>query len=306
MGDNLAVGVDDDVVGDVGEAELAQEGRVKLATVADGAPLDGVAGDTAAAVLRIGIEADAEDLELVLMAAVGALQAALLGGALVVPGGPDGDDIDGGVEVGGTDLTAVDIGGGEGGQAGALLEGGETLHLLDEGSDLLLLGGTGGGHELQQPDGLLIVGQGALDEEAADVIGGKGRRGVLLDELAEQTGDLRGRLARGVAAEVGHALVLTEALDGGLAEVAGIALDLDGGALGSEEGQFGIVGEHHDEEGGILDGDLETEVALDDGYGVEGKGAIDAVDVELAFVEALEVALSEKGVAVAATGGEGK
>ena len=115
MGDNLAVGVDDDVVGDVGQAELAQEGRVKLATVADGAPLDGVARDTAAAVLRIGIEADAEDLELVLMAAVGALQAPLLGGALVVPGGPDGDDIDGGVEVGGTDLTAVDIGGGEGG-----------------------------------------------------------------------------------------------------------------------------------------------------------------------------------------------
>ena len=127
VGDDLALAVGDDVVGDMAEACEHEQRRIPHLTVADGAPLQGVARDLTATASDIGIEADAEDLELVLMAAVGALQAALLGGALVVPGGPDGDDIRLGVQIGGRDITAIDVDGSERGELDTFLECLETL-----------------------------------------------------------------------------------------------------------------------------------------------------------------------------------
>lgn len=140
MGEDLARGVGDEVVGHIGEARGVEEGRFPHAAVADGAPLDGVAGDAAAALLDVGIETDADDLHLPRVLLIAAQQHALDVDALVVPRAPDSDDVDGGIEIGGGDGAPVEVGGGEGGQFAAVFEAGEALELADEIA-LLLPGG---------------------------------------------------------------------------------------------------------------------------------------------------------------------
>ena len=76
-----------------------------------------------------------------------------------------------------------------------------------------------------------------------------------------------------------HDLVLVGSLDFDLAQVGDIAFDGDGGTGLAIDGHFGEVGEDDDEGGGVFEGYLIAELALDDGYRVEGGTAIEVADV---------------------------
>lgn len=303
VGDDLALAVGDDVVGDMTEArEFEQVGLPHLA-VADGGGHQGVARRLATDIAHIGIEADAEELQIATVTLALGLELALHALALVVLAAPHADDIALGVEVGGLDGAPEDIGDGEGGQTATVAEVAQAFEAAEElvetgGVAVVLQDGLG------ELNGAGVVGLGRLDEVTAQEVGGEGRRGVVLDEIGHGEGELSGCLVDVALAELRELLVLTVAGDLGFAQVGGVGLDADLGALGAEDGQLGKVGEDEDEGGGVFKGDLVVEASLDDGDGIHLAVTFGTVDVELALIEALEGAFEQERLSLFATGGE--
>ena len=288
VGDDLALAVGDDVVGDMAEAREHEQRRIPHLTVADGAPLQGVARDLTATASDIGIEADAEDLQVAIVKAVFRLELTLDVLTLVVLTAPHADDVALRIEVGGLHGIAVDIGDGEGRQTASFLQVAQSFEALEEhveacGVTMGLQDGMG------EFDGALVVGIGHLDVIAAKEIAGEGRRGVVADEACHGKGKLWGRLVAGLLAELGEVFILVVAADRLLPQ-------------GAEDGQLGEVGEDEHEEGGVFEGYLIVEAPLDDGDGIQGTVTIGAVDIELSLVEAFEGAFEQERLTLLATG----
>ena len=175
VGDDLALVVGEDVVGDIGEARMLADGAVPELAVADGVPSDGVALQLLTARPDVAFHTDGDDLQ-----AVAAhlfllfLQLAQRAHTFEVVGVPDGDDVDLGGEIGGFDRLAVDVGDGEGGQATAVFEVAETFEMLFE--VFYFFGGIGArlDDERQQVGSTLVVGLRRLDEDLTDEIEGEG------------------------------------------------------------------------------------------------------------------------------------
>ena len=301
VGDDLALAVGDDVVGDMAEAREHEQRRIPHLTVADGAPLQGVARDLTATASDIGIEADAEDLQVAIVKAVFRLELTLDVLTLVVLTAPHADDVALRIEVGGLHGIAVDIGDGEGRQTASFLQVAQTFEALEEhveacGVTMGLQDGMG------EFDGALVVGIGHLDVIAAKEVAGEGRRGVVADEACHGEGKLWGCLVAGLLAELGEVFILVVAADLGFTEVGGVGFEGDLGAFRAEDGQLGEVGEDEHEEGGVFEGYLIVEAPLDDGDGIQGTVTIGAVDIELSLVEAFEGAFEQERLTLLATG----
>ena len=118
MGDDLALAVGDDVVGDMAEAREFEQGGLPHLAVADGGGHQGVARRLATDIAHIGIEADAEELQIATVTLALGLELTLHALALVVLAAPHADDIALGVEVGGLDGAPEDIGDGGRGARG--------------------------------------------------------------------------------------------------------------------------------------------------------------------------------------------
>ena len=191
-------------------------------------------------------------------------------------------------------------------------EGGEILAFLQVLEDFELSAEVG--HGFIARDGLadkgckgrclVIVGLGDADEMAIEEIDADGCSWVLADELFGFLGLLGWRHRGRTQTEGGHELVVVGALDLGLEQMAGVALDLQLSAWLGKDGELGLVGEDHDEGEGILEGNAVEELALVDTDGVELAAAVGTIEVELALVEALELTSDEKTGLVAATGND--
>ena len=300
MGEDSAVAVGDDIVGHEIEAQLVEDGRFPHTPVADGMPADGIAVHITAALLRAGIETDADEAQLAAMVVLEALQAALRILAVVAPRRPGADDIDLGIEIGTGDGAAVDIGGGELGELGLDLEAAQPFELLLHPGDGMIVGGSLG-DDGDQARGLVVVGRGGLDERAVEEEDARRRLGMVGDEGLGLLRHLGGRHLAGLQAEGREDLVLLGALHLDFLQVGGIALDGDLLAGLADDGQLGEVGEDDDIGAGGIEGGGVVETAIDDGDGVEFlRGAVGGVDIELALVEALELTGDLEVVAVGA------
>ena len=302
MGEDAPLAVGDDIVGDARQSEGGEDGIVPHALIADGGPRDGVAIHQAAALLGIGIETDAEDAQAVdALLLLPPAQLALDVLALVVPRRPGGDDIDRGIEIAGGDGLAFDVGGGELGQRGAVAEGLEPFEVAHKGGDAAVAGPRLA-DGLRQGEGLLVVGRLRLDEVFVEEEGAGERFGVLRDEVGGFADGLGGRHLTDFQAEARQQVVLLGAAHLDLFEVGGIALDFYLGTGGADDGDLGVVGEDEDEGGGGVEGGLVGEAPALDTDGVEfADAAVGAVHVELALVEALELALHAEGAAIRTT-----
>ena len=305
MCEDAPLTVGDDIVGDARQTEGGEDGVVPHPLVADVSPRDGVAIHQAAALLGIGIEADAEDAQ-----AAGPLlllpptQLALDVLALVVPRGPGGDDIDRGIEIAGGDGLTFDVDGGELGQRGAVAEGLEPFEVTDEGGDALVAG-TGLKDGLRQGEHLLVVGRRRLDEVFVEEESAGEGLGMLRDEVGSLADGLWRHHLTDLQAEACQQVVLLGAAHLDLFQVGGIALDLYLGTGGADDGDLGEVGEDEDEGGGGVEGHLvgEPSALHADGVGA-AEAAVGAVHVELPLIKAPELALQTEETAVRAAGGQ--
>ena len=303
MGEDLTLTVGDDVVRNLRQAEFGEDGIVPHPLVADIAPGDGVAIHQAAALLGIGIETDADNLQLAgALLLLQAFQLTLDGLTLIVPGGPGGDDVDLRIEVAIGDGFPLDVRTGELRQDAIVADGLHPFEVLHKGVDPFVVG-LGLLDGLCQFEGLLVVGGGGLDVVFVEQVDAGQRGGVLHDEVGGFLDGFRRHHLTDLQAEARHQLVFFRAFHLNLLQVGGIALDVDAGAGGAYDGDLGIVGEDEYEGGGGVEGPLIGEASALHADGVEfADAAVGAVNIELTLVEALELALHAEGALVGAAG----
>ena len=163
MGNDLAVSVGKNVVGDGLQAEGGEQGGFEHELVAHDGLGEGVAARRALTLAAAGIEADGEQTETALAAAGKAVELALLLLTLVVPRGEGADNGVAAGEAAAADGLSADGGGAEVGQllthGGGFLHGEEGLELGDGEVVGLCLA-----EDVEQTGALGDVGLGLLNE----------------------------------------------------------------------------------------------------------------------------------------------
>ena len=130
---------------------------------------------------------------------------------------------------------------------------------------------------------------------------------MILDEGGSRFLGLGWCLRADVEAELGELLVQVVALHLDLLQMGGVARHGDGGAGGGYDGNLGVVGEDDRHDYGVLQVGFVFELALGEADGVDPSLAHEAVDIELALVEVLELTFQLKDVvAVVARDKEGE
>ena len=295
-------GIEDDVAGDVADAQARDQWRLPHAAVADGLPRQRVALDGLAALLGVGIETDADDGEAVTLLFLQGLQAALDIGAGIAPRRPDGDDIDLRLEVGEGHAAPFDVAGGEVGEAAVDLRMAHGVELLLPRGELFVVGVLlleEGGEDV----GLFEVGLRFVEEVTLEEIAADARAGVLVDECAYGLGDVGRHEFVELHAQLRHVVVVVGALDDHLLHVGGVTLDIDLFAGFGKDGLFGEVGEDDDEGGGMAQLGLVGEPSVAHGDGVDAAdGSVGAVDKEFGLIDVTQSAGKPELVAVDPTG----
>ena len=291
-------GIENDVAGDIADAQACEQGRLPHTTVADGLPRQRVALDSLAALLGVGIETDTDDGETVALLFLQSLQAALDVGAGIVPGCPDGDDVDLRLEVGEGHAAALDVALGEVGEAAVDLSVAHAVKLLFPRGELFVVGVLlleEGGEDV----GLFEIGLRFGEEVALEEITADARAGVFVDECAYSLGDVGGHEFVELHAQLRHLVVVVGALDDHLLHVGGVTLDVNLFAGFGKDGLFGEVGEDDDEGGGVAQLGLVGEASVAYGYGVDAAdGSVGAVDEEFGLIDVTQSAGKPELVAV--------
>lgn len=170
MGDDVALGVGDDIIRHAAQAQRGDDGIVPHPLVADVAPHDGVAVHQAAALAGIGIETDAHDAQARdTLLALQALELALDVLTLEIPRRPRGDDIHRGIEIAVGDGMALDVDGRELRQRAIASDALEALQMAHEHGHLFVVGlclADG----LSQDVGLAVVGRGREEKITAEEV----------------------------------------------------------------------------------------------------------------------------------------
>lgn len=109
---------DDDIIGDLGEAQLVHHRGFEHLSITDDGSGDGVTLQCALAFLLTGIGTDADKVELTAVLTCDAAQLALLFEALITPTGPCVDDGEGTAEIGIGNRAPIDV---EAGKSGNFL-----------------------------------------------------------------------------------------------------------------------------------------------------------------------------------------
>ena len=204
--------IEDDVAGDIADAQVRDQWRLPHTAVADSLPRQRVALDSLAALLDVGIETDADDGEVGALVLLQTLQATLNIGAGIAPRGPDGDDVDLRLEVGEGHVATFDVAFGEVGEAAVDLTMAHAVELAFPRGKLFVVGVLlleEGGEDV----GLFEVGLRFGEEVALEEIAADARAGMFVDECAYGLGDVGRHEFVELHAQLRHVVVVVGALD---------------------------------------------------------------------------------------------